>query len=101
MAAGQTDVRQKLSDLFIIFCIHFVVPMGIVPMGSACHFPLGKPAATESRYPTLSNYKVHAECLSVFIIHRTLTWTTGSLTCARDRSGACVYTFGHTFAEEM
>ena len=26
---------------------------------------------------------VHAECLSVSIIHRTLTWTTGSLTCTQ------------------
>ena len=26
---------------------------------------------------------VHAECFSVSIIHRTLTWTTGSLTCAQ------------------
>ena len=26
---------------------------------------------------------VHARCLSVFIIRRALTWTTGSLTCAQ------------------
>ena len=28
----------------------------------------------------------------VSVIHRTLTWTTGSLTCVRDHSDACVYT---------
>ena len=30
----------------------------------------------------------------VSVIHRTLTWTTGSLTCVRDHSCACVYTRG-------
>ena len=32
---------------------------------------------TESRYPTLINYKVHAGSFHVSVIHRTLTWTTG------------------------
>ena len=32
--------------------------------------------------------------ISVSVIHRTLTWTTGSLTCARDHSSACAYTRG-------
>ena len=31
---------------------------------------------------------------SVSVIHRTLTWTTGYLTCVRDHSCACVYTCG-------
>ena len=48
-------------------------------MGNSGHFPQGKPAATESRYPNLSNYKVHAESFRVSITHRTLTWTTGPL----------------------
>ena len=32
--------------------------------------------------------------VSVNVIHRTLMWTTGSLTCLRDHSCACVYTWG-------
>ena len=48
--------------LFVV--VHFVVSTGIDPMlypmrNSGC-FPQGKPAATESRYPTLINHKVHA-----------------------------------------
>ena len=38
-------------------------------------FPQGKPAAAESRYPTLINYKVHAGSFRASIIHQTLTWT--------------------------
>ena len=47
--------------------------------------PQEKPAATGSGYkPT-----VHAGCFSVSIIHQTLTWTTGSLTCAQ------IWVYGH------
>ena len=38
---------------------------------------------------------VRAESFHVFIIHRTLTWTTGSLSCVRDHSYAVVYTQSH------
>ena len=69
--------------------------MGIYPWEIRHGFPQGKPAATESRYPTLINYKLHAGSFRVSTIHnRNLTWTTGSLTCARDRSCACVYARG-------
>ena len=36
--------------------------------------------------------KVHAGSFRVCIIHQTLTWTTGSLTCVRDHSYACIFT---------
>ena len=39
-------------------------------------------------------FTVHAGSFRVFIIHRTPTWTTGSLPCIRDHSCACVYTQG-------
>ena len=62
-------------------------------MGNLGRFPQGiKPAATESRYPTLINYEMDAGSFCVSIIHQTLTWTTGSLTYVHDRSYACVYT---------
>ena len=48
-------------------------------MGNSGRFSQGKPAATESRYPP-SNHKVHAGSFRVSMIHRTLTWTIGSVT---------------------
>ena len=42
--------------------------------------------AQEQRYPVL---QVHSGSFRVSVIHRTLTWTTGSLTCVRDHSYAC------------
>ena len=43
-----------LKKIFFYF-IHFVVPMGISPMGNLGLFPQGMPAATELHYPTLTN----------------------------------------------
>ena len=79
-----------LMLLFFVF-LHFVVPMRIDPMGNPGRFTQRKPAATESRYPSL-----RAGSFRLSIIHRTLTWTwtTRSLTCVRDHSYACVYTRG-------
>ena len=37
---------------------------------------------------------VHAGSFRVFVIHKTLTWTTGSVTCVRDQSYVCLYTRG-------
>ena len=45
----------------------------------------------DQRYPVLH---MHAGSFCLSVIHRTLTWTTGSLTCVRDHSYACVYTRG-------
>ena len=67
--------RNNLSVLSQLHC-----PNGISPMGNSGCSPLGKPAATESRYPTSGTCWVFF-CVSV--IHRTLTWTTGSLTWAQ------------------
>ena len=45
----------------------------------------------EQRYPVL---QVHAMSCRVNVVHRSLTWTTGSLTCVCDHSDACMYTRG-------
>ena len=66
--------------------------MGIFHRGNLGHFSQGKPAATESHYPILMNYKVHAGSYHVSVIHQSLTWTAESLRCVRDHSYACVYT---------
>ena len=56
-----------------------IVPMGFLPWGIRIAFP-GKSHLRQSQpaQPT-----VHAGCFSASIIHRALTWTTGSLTCAQ------------------
>ena len=43
-------------------------------------------------YPPVS--RVAAGSFRVSVIHRTLTWTAGFLTCVRDYSYACVFTRG-------
>ena len=75
--------RQRLHERYDI-CICFLhlrlyCPVGISLMGNWGCFP-GESQLRQSRatQPT-----VHAGCFSVSIIHRTLTWTTGSLTCAQ------------------
>ena len=68
-----------------VFCVCIVVflqlycPNRISPVGNLGCFHLGKPAMTGSRYPTHGAFW----CFSVSLIHRTLTWTTGSLTCTQ------------------
>ena len=68
--------------LFFIFCTLLSQLAFCPPVGNSGRFRQGKPAATESRYPTLINDKVHAGYFRVSVIHRTRTWTTGSLTCS-------------------
>ena len=54
---GMTQIAEAQRGFLFLFCfVHFVVPMGISPMGNSGRFPQGKPAATESRYPTLTNF---------------------------------------------
>ena len=47
---------------------------------------------TVQKYIDPSVSKVHAGSFPVSVIHQTLAWTTGSLTCIRDHSCECVYT---------
>ena len=75
-----------------LYFVHLVVPMGISPMGNSGRFTEGQPATTESRYPTLINYKMHAGCFRVSIILSDTDYRI--LTCVRDHSYACVCTRG-------
>ena len=59
--------------------------------GNSGCFPLGKQAAIVRCYQGLFCFSC-VQRFRVSVIHRTLTWTTGSLTCVR--SYACVYTWG-------
>ena len=53
-------------------------------------YPLFK--LTVQKYIYLSVSKVLAGCFCVSVIHQTLIWITGSLTCVHEHSCACVYT---------
>ena len=86
--AHQRDRHVQVRYICSLYFVHFVVPVRISPMRNLGGFPQGKPAATETCCPSVISYRVHR----VSIIHQALTWTTGSLTCIRDRSYACVYT---------
>ena len=71
-----------LRNLYCFFCFFFtfyncIVQMGFPPWKIRVAFP-GESQLRQSRYPT------YCACwVFVSIIHRTLTWTTGSLTCAQ------------------
>ena len=74
------DVHANYSSTFFLFFSELNCPIGIyLPPGKIRLLFPGK-ASCDSRatQPT-----VHAGRLSVSIIHRTLTWTTGSLTCSQ------------------
>ena len=58
--------------------------------GSLC---TGKASCNKVALPNPNyNFTVHAGSFGVSIIRRTLTWTTGSLTCVPGHSYTCVYT---------
>ena len=65
--------------IFIYTFYNCVVPMGFLPWKIRVAFP-GESQLRQSRatQPT-----VHAGCFIVSIIHRTLAWITGSLTCTQ------------------
>ena len=79
--AGKMHDNWSLSGFLFVFFFFFfyncTVPFGLFPWEIRVA-RLGESQLPQSRatQPT-----VHTECFSVSIIHRTLTWTTGSLTC--------------------
>ena len=62
----------------------------------AWEIPVAFPRESQVRQGRATQPTVHARCFSVSIIHRTLTWTTGCLTCiyvnACDCTGGCTDT---------
>ena len=71
--------REKKKEKKQTFFYNCVVLMGFLPWEIRVAFP-GESQLRQSR---ATKPTVHAGCFSVSIIHRTLTWTTGSLTCER------------------
>ena len=74
--------------ILILFIIHLIISFGkFEPPYLGNDYSSRKSSAIQS-------YKF-MRCLFVFsVIHRTPRWKTGSLTCVRDHSYACVYTPG-------
>ena len=63
-------------------CHHYnscIVPVGFLPWEIRVAFP----GESQLRQSHTTKSSVHAGCFSVSIFHRTLTRTTGSLTCAQ------------------
>ena len=103
-------VNKHWQICFVLFCFLFVfwftwrvVPLGFLPWKIRVAFPgESQSAATESRYPKygacflLFFFFCFFVFFSVSIIHRTLTRTTGSLTCAQIFMHAIAHgTYGH------
>ena len=73
-----TDVVPPLLNLiYQSMKQHFA--MGFLPW----EIPVAFPGESQLRQSRATQPTVHAGCFSVSIIHRTLTWTTGSLMCAQ------------------
>ena len=73
---------------YIDFILFFNVYALLSLSGNSGRLTLGKAtAAARAALPSTS-----AGSFRVSVIHRTLIWTTGFLTCVRDHSYACEYT---------
>ena len=73
-----TQRNSGVGQFLYIIC-NCIVPMGFLPWEIRVAFP----GESQQRQSRTTQPKVHAGCFSVSIIHRTLTWTTGSLTYAQ------------------
>ena len=70
------DMPRSGAQVYCLFVCLFVCCLYILlshfeffPWEILGRFPQEKPAATESRYPTLINYKVHAVSFRVSTVH--------------------------------
>ena len=87
--------QQKTSPALIVLDHRIIT--SLVPMqctGNSGCFPRGKRAAIGRRSPVFWLCVSCVQCFRDSTIHRTLTRTTGSLTCVRDHSYACICTHG-------
>ena len=86
---------MRFVQVFTYSYIYFyncVVPLGFLQRQIRVAFP-GESQLRQSRATQL---RVHAGCFSVSIIHRTLTWTTGTLRCAQMLMHAVAHSlYGH------
>ena len=67
------------KNFFIYTFYNCIAPVGFLPR----EIRVGFPRESQLRHSRATQPTVHAGCFSVSIIHRTLTWLKGSLTCAQ------------------
>ena len=74
--------KYKPTATFTVFFTFYncIVKRGFLPWEIRVAFP-GESQLRQSRATQIT---MHAGCFSVSIIHRTLTWSTGSLTCTQN-----------------
>ena len=76
-----TVVQRWLVECLMIWAwlqLYCIVPMGFLPWEIWVAFS----GESQRRQSRTTQPTVHTGCFSVSISHHTLTWTTGSLTCA-------------------
>ena len=78
-SSADLGIQGALEGGFTFTVYNCIVRMGFLPWEIRVAF-LGESQLRQSR---VAQPTVHAGCCSVSIVHRTLTWTTGSLTCAQ------------------
>ena len=74
-----SECVHTFTFITFFFCYNCIAPMGFLPWEIRVAFP-GKSQLWQS---CATQPIVHAGCFSVSTIHWTLTWTTGSSTCAQ------------------
>ena len=89
---GRMPNLQTTETVFMYF-VHCLSQWEFLPREIRVAFPK-ESQLQQSRATQPSLIKAQAGSFRVSIIHRTLTCTTGALTCVRDPSYACVYTRG-------
>ena len=89
----EVNIVQCLNALRTLFVLYPLYSPFLEILAAFTWLRLQPPQ--DQRYPVL---QVHAGPVRVSVIHRTLTWTTGSVKRVCDHSYACVYTrgCGHT-----
>ena len=70
-------IIKLLKNVTLLFTT--IIPVGILPREIQAAFP----GESQLRQSHTTQPTVQAGCCSVSIIHQTLTWTTGSLTCTQ------------------
>ena len=82
---GDNNIQPASHSTFFSSLFFFktfyscIVPVGFLPWEIWVAFP----GESQLRQSHATQPTVHAGCFSVSIIHRILTWTTGSLTCTQ------------------
>ena len=76
LVSQEVHIFKKLFHLFYNCVVSMEFLHGKIRVAITWESKLQQSSATQ--------LVMHARCVHIFIIHRSLTWTTGSLTCAQE-----------------